>query len=349
MGFWSGKRVLVTGHTGFKGSWLCELLLSRGSEVYGLALAPDGDQSLFVQLGLAQRIDHQIGDILEPGLAMQRIEAVRPDIVLHLAAQSLVRRSYREPVLTWATNVMGTAHVLDAIRNLQAPCIVVVITTDKVYENLEWEHPYRETDALGGHDPYSASKAGTELVSSSYRTSFFSGSGVRLATARAGNVIGGGDWAEDRILPDLARSFKAGSALEVRNPAAVRPWQHVLDPLAGYLRLAEALDGPEGRRFERGFNFGPEPSDHRRVGEVVEAARAHWPGEWKDVSDPAAPHEAGQLMLSVERARSQLGWRPHWNFERAISETIGWYRGVSEGKSPLALTQAQIAAHEAGR
>lgn len=247
MSFWSGKRVLVTGHTGFKGSWLCELLLARGSQVHGLALEPT-EPALFNQLALETRLDHHVADIRDPAAVAERVRAVRPQVVLHLAAQPLVRRSYREPVGTWATNVMGTAHVLEAIRELGTPCVVVVVTTDKVYDNREWEHPYRETDMLGGHDPYSASKAGTELVSASYRKSFFSGTGVRLATARAGNVIGGGDWAEDRILPDLARAFEAERALEVRNTHAVRPWQHVLDPLSGYLCLAEALGGQEGVR-----------------------------------------------------------------------------------------------------
>lgn len=349
MGFWNGRRVLVTGHTGFKGSWLCELLLSRGSEVYGLALAPNSGPALFMQLGLADRIDHHVADIRDPAAVAERVDAVRPEVVLHLAAQPLVRRSYREPVETWATNVMGTAHILEAIRQLNTPCSVIVVTTDKVYDNREWEHPYRETDPLGGHDPYSASKAGTELVAASYRKSFFVGSGIRLATARAGNVIGGGDWAGDRILPDLARAFQAGHPLKVRNADAVRPWQHALDPLSGYLCLAEALSGSEDARFADGFNFGPEPADQRNVRALVEAARKHWPGEWEDVSNPDAPHEAGQLALSIERARSVLGWRPHWNFERSISETIRWYRGVSDGGSPLALTQAQVASYEAGQ
>lgn len=343
MQFWAGKRVLVTGHTGFKGSWLCEMLLARGAQVSGLALAPDTRPALFDQLGLSRRMDHAIGDIRDATSVAVRLRDTRPDVVLHLAAQPLVRRSYREPLETWATNVMGTAHLLEAIRHLDAPCAVVVVTTDKVYENREWEHPYRETDPLGGHDPYSASKAGTEVVAQSWRKAFFAGTGVRLVTARAGNVIGGGDWSEDRILPDLARAFGAGRPLLVRNRHAVRPWQHVLDPLAGYLLLAERLSGPDGTRFETAFNFGPEPADQRSVGALVEEARLHWTGDWTDATDPAAPHEAGQLALSIERARLMLGWQPRWDFARAVAETVGWYRDVAGGADPAALVRRQIA------
>lgn len=348
MGFWEGRRVLVTGHSGFKGSWLCEMLLGRGAVVSGLALPPETRPALFDQLGLAVRMDHALGDIRDTGFVTGRLRDVRPEVVLHLAAQPLVRRSYREPLETWATNVMGTAHVLEAVRALDAPCAVVVVTTDKVYENREWEHPYRETDPLGGHDPYSASKAGTELVAASWRKAFFARGGVRLATARAGNVIGGGDWSEDRILPDLARAFGAGSPLLVRNRHAVRPWQHVLDPLAGYLLLAERLSGEDGARFEEGFNFGPEPADQRSVGELVEAAWTHWPGEWVDASDPQAPHEAGRLALSIERARGLLGWQPRWDFARAVAETVGWYRDVAGGADPAERLRAQIAAFGGG-
>lgn len=348
MGFWAGRRVLVTGHTGFKGSWLCEMLLARGAVVSGLALAPDTRPALFAQLGLAGRMDHALGDIRDSALVAARLRDARPEVVLHLAAQPLVRRSYREPLETWATNVMGTAHVLEGVRALDAPCAVVVVTTDKVYENREWEHPYRENDPLGGHDPYSASKAGTELVAASWRKAFFAGSGVRLATARAGNVIGGGDWSEDRILPDLARAFGAGQPLLVRNRHAVRPWQHVLDPLEGYLMLAERLAGPEAARLEEGFNFGPEPADQRSVGALVEAARQHWAGDWTDSTDPKAPHEAGQLALSIERARMVLGWQPRWDFARAVEETVGWYRDVAAGADPAERVRAQIAAFGGG-
>jgi len=327
---------------------LAEMLLAEGAQVAGLALVPNTKPALFDQLGLARRMDHAHGDIRDSALVAARLREVRPEIVLHLAAQPLVRRSYREPLETWATNVMGTAHVLDAVRQLETPCAVVVVTTDKVYENREWEHPYRETDPLGGHDPYSASKAGTELVAASWRKAFFHGTGVRLATARAGNVIGGGDWSEDRILPDLARAFGAGRPLLVRNRHAVRPWQHVLDPLAGYLLLAERLSGPDGVFFEDGFNFGPEPADQRSVGALVEAARKHWAGDWTDATEPDAPHEAGRLALSIERARMVLGWQPRWDFARAVAETVGWYRDVAAGADPAERVRAQIAAFGGG-
>jgi CDP-glucose 4,6-dehydratase len=342
MGFWQGKRVLVTGHTGFKGSWMSEVLLGLGAEVRGLALAPETTPALFDQLGLAQRVEHVLGDIRDVGGVHDAIHNFEPDTVFHMAAQPLVRRSYREPIDTWASNVMGTAHVLDALRTLEKPCAVVVITTDKVYENREWEHPYREIDPLGGHDPYSASKAGTELVAASWRSAFLSRTPVRLATARAGNVIGGGDWAEDRILPDLARAFSAGAALRIRNRNATRPWQHVLDPIHGYLLLAEALAGTEAGHFERGFNFGPEQSDQRSVGELVEAAQRYWAGAVHVATDPDAPHEAGRLSLSIERARQMLGWQPRWGFEEAVAETILWYRGVAQGADPQALLRQQI-------
>ena len=345
---WQGKRVLVTGHTGFKGSWLCEMLLGRGAVLSGLALPPETTPALFDQLGLARRMDHATLDIRDAGAVAARVRDVAPDIVLHLAAQPLVRRSYREPVETWATNVMGTAHLLDALTRLDRAIAVVVVTTDKVYDNREWVHAYRETDRLGGHDPYSASKAGTELVAQSWRKSFGGGaSGLRIATARAGNVIGGGDWSEDRILPDLMRALAAGQALSLRNPHAVRPWQHVLDPLAGYLTLAERLATSSEAQWQDGFNFGPEAVDLRTVRDLVDTALGHWPGRWVDASDPAAPHEAGRLALTIDKARATLGWAPRWSFETAVSETVSWYRGLHDGQDAKALTTAQIAAHAA--
>ena len=345
---WRGKRVLVTGHTGFKGSWLCEMLLGRGAELAGLALPPETKPALFEQLGLAHRMDHATLDICDAGAVAGRVREVAPEIVLHLAAQPLVRRSYREPVATWATNVMGTAHLLDALNHLDRPIAVVIVTTDKVYENREWVHAYRETDRMGGHDPYSASKAGTELVAQSWRKSFGGGThGLRIATARAGNVIGGGDWSEDRIIPDLMRALAAGQALSLRNPNSVRPWQHVLDPLTGYLALAEKLAMSPDARWQDGFNFGPEAVDLRTVCNLVDTALGHWPGDWVEASGSTAPHEAARLALTIDKARASLGWAPRWDFETAVLETVSWYRWLHEGQDVRAVTRAQIAAHQA--
>ncbi|MCC6007838.1 MAG: CDP-glucose 4,6-dehydratase [Rhodobacteraceae bacterium] len=343
-GPWAGRRVLVTGHTGFKGAWLSHWLLRLGCEVHGLALPPDTTPALFDQLGLARRMAHRIGDIRTPGLVEARVAEVQPDAIFHLAAQPLVLRSYADPVETWATNVMGTLHLLEGARALRRPCALVVVTTDKVYENREWPHPYRESDRLGGHDPYSASKAAAELVAASHARAFLRDGPVRLATARAGNVIGGGDWAENRILPDLARALAAGRELPVRNPGAIRPWQHVLDPLAGYLALAARM--LEGVPVPEAVNFGPEPADQASVARLVGLALSHWPGRWQDASDPTAPHEAGRLALSIELARTDLHWTPRWGLQDAVARTIEWYRAVHEGADPRTLTDAQIAAFE---
>jgi CDP-glucose 4,6-dehydratase len=343
---WSGRRVLITGHTGFKGSWLSHWLLRRGAEVFGLSLAPDTTPALFDQLDLADRMNHRTGDIRTAGIVADRVAEVQPNAIFHLAAQPLVLQSYTDPVETWGTNVMGTLHVLEAARALTLPCALVVITTDKVYENREWPYPYREPDRLGGHDPYSSSKAATELVVASHARSFLKGGPVRLATARAGNVIGGGDWAENRILPDLARALAAKEPLALRNPAAIRPWQHVLDPLAGYMAMAEQMLA--GSPVPDAVNFGPEPDDLAPVRRLVEIALQHWPGTWQDASDPDAPHEAGRLTLSIELARATLGWAPRWGLENAVARSIEWYRGVHEGADPVALTDAQITAFEAG-
>lgn len=348
MGFWQDKRVLVTGHTGFKGAWLCELLLGRGAHVTGLALPPEDDGSLFTRLQLKSRMPGDFVDVRDAAALAEAVEAAKPEIVLHLAAQSLVRRSYRDPVGTWATNVMGTAHLLEALRSLSAPVTAVIVTTDKVYENHEWPHAYRENDALGGHDPYSASKAATELVSASWRRSF-GDTHLKIATARAGNVIGGGDWAEDRLVPDIIRALMSGRPIEIRNPASIRPWQHVLDPLHGYLLLAEKLHGSKpGAAFETAYNFGPELSDVSPVETLVETILSHWPGKWIDASDPGAAHEAGRLSLTIEKAKSELGWKPVWSFERAVEMTVEWYRQVAGGSDAAEICQAQIAAFETG-
>lgn len=348
--FWNGRKVLLTGHTGFKGAWLALWLHKLGARVTGVALPPEGERSLFEQLNIARDIDHRIADIRDAGLMAGITREVEPQIVLHLAAQSLVLRGYRQPLETWSTNVLGTANVLDALRQLDHPCAAVIITTDKVYRNNEWEFGYRETDRLGGHDPYSTSKAAAELVVDSWRKSFLSGSSpVRVASARAGNVIGGGDWSENRIVPDLVRALSKGEAIEVRNPSAVRPWQHVLEPLGGYLLLAERLYGSPEVSYQDAFNFGPAAEAERTVRELVEEALKHWQGTWRDASRPGMPHEAGRLALSVERARARLGWLPRWDFARSVAETISWYRESQAGDANQirSRTLAAIARYEA--
>lgn len=341
---WTGRRVLITGHTGFKGSWLCHWLLRKGADVAGLALAPDTTPALFDQLGLAERMDHAVGDIRDADLVAFRVSEIQPDVLFHLAAQPLVLQSYVDPIGTWGTNVMGTMHVLEAARQLTKPCSLVVITTDKVYENRDWPYSYREVDRLGGHDPYSSSKAAVEILSASYDKAYLKDSPLRMATARAGNVIGGGDWAENRILPDLARAMAKGEPLAIRNPAAVRPWQHVLDPLAGYICLAEHL--MTGGDVPKALNFGPETSDLASVRALIEIALKHWPGHWEDASDPSAPHEAEILSLSIELARSALNWSPRWGLKEAVGRSVDWYKAVEEGADPVALTDAQIADFE---
>jgi len=327
MTFWNGKRVLLTGHTGFKGSWLGLWLTSKGARVTGIALAPDTDPALFLQLDLARDLDHRVCDIRNAEAINAIVRETRPDVILHLAAQALVLRSYRQPLETWATNVMGTANLLEAARALDHTCAIVAVTTDKVYRNNEWEFGYRESDHLGGHDPYSASKAATEIVIESWRKSYLSRpSPVRMASARAGNVIGGGDWSENRIVPDIVRALSAGREIYVRNPAAIRPWQHVLEPLGGYLTLAEKLYASSDEAYQAAFNFGPTADAERSVRELVGAVLETWPGRWRDASDPGAPHEAGRLALNIDRARVRLGWTPRWTFKQSVHETIAWYR-----------------------
>lgn len=348
MGFWRGRRVLITGHTGFKGAWLSHWLLAQGATVFGLALPSDTDPALFGQLDLGRRMDSSLGDVRDAEVVQRRIDSTAPEVVFHLAAQSLVRRSYRDPVATFATNVMGTVHVLQALRAATSRVALVAITTDKVYENREWVHAYRETDALGGHDPYSASKAACEIAIASWRKSFLSAGHVGVAAARAGNVIGGGDWAEDRLLPDFIRAARADRALEVRNPNALRPWQHVLDPLAGYMALAEKLHAGD-LAAEDAFNFGPEAADQRRVGDVLQAAAVHWPVPLQLATQTDAPHEAGLLALSIDKARATLGWSARWRFDAAVARTVNWYRAVHQGQDARAVTDADLDAFEAGR
>jgi CDP-glucose 4,6-dehydratase len=349
---YGNKRVLVTGHTGFKGSWLCEWLLGMEAQVHGFALPPSTRPALFEQLQLENRISrHQLGDVRNLSELLNYVQEVQPEFVFHLAAQPLVRLSYQEPVETYATNVMGTVNLLESLRLLRKPCSVVVVTTDKCYENKEWTHAYREEDPMGGHDPYSSSKGAAELVVSAYRRSFFSSERhVKLASARAGNVIGGGDWATDRIVPDCIRALQVSLAIPVRNKVATRPWQHVLEPLSGYLQLGAALHGAQGgvlcpESYCTGFNFGPSLSSNRTVLDLVQEILKHQNGNWIDASDPHAPHEAGRLNLAIDKAFHLLGWQPRWDFSRTVEKTVAWYQAAASLKSPdqfQELTRQQI-------
>lgn len=331
-GAYAGKKVFVTGHTGFKGSWLCEWLLALGAEVTGYSLAPNTNPALFNQLGLKSRLHHIIGDIRDFGKLNRALQNAKPDFVFHLAAQPLVRESYARPVETFETNLTGTVNVLESLRGLKKPCAAVFITTDKCYENRERHRGYAETDPLGGHDPYSASKATAEIAISSYRRSFFKNHPVKIASVRAGNVIGGGDWAADRIVPDSIRALQKKLPVPVRNKISTRPWQHVLEPLGGYLWLAAKLAALKtgDEKFCSAFNFGPGREANRTVRELVEEILKHWPGGWADKSNPHAVHEAQLLHLVTTKARRALGWRPVWNFPATIRETVEWYREVTQ-------------------
>ena len=345
--FWRNKRVLVTGHSGFKGSWLTLWLRKLGAEVTGVSLQPDSAPSLFEHAQVAAACSSHFADIRDQQAIVSAIHQARPQIVLHLAAQSLVRRSYRQPVLTFDTNVMGTAHVLEALRELDDVRVAVVVTTDKVYRNREWPWPYREDDPLGGHDPYSASKAASEIVVASYRHAFLTARGVAVASARAGNVIGGGDWSEDRLLPDAIRAWQRGERLEVRRPEAVRPWQHVLEPLSGYLDLAARLwDQPS---LAGAYNFGPHTHEAATVREVIELARvAYGQGDVKYGAGDEGPHEANWLALEIAKARAILGNAPRWDLTTGVNRTVAWYRAHHAGADAAALCEADINDFEAG-
>lgn len=347
--FWAGKRVLVTGHTGFKGGWLTLWLARLGAKVTGIALAPNTNPDLFTlaRVSDAAQASH-FADIRDGEAFARLIRAAKPEIVFHLAAQPLVRASYRAPVETFAANVMGTAHLLDALRGLDATRVAVMITTDKVYHNRETPYPYREDDALGGYDPYSASKGASEIVIASYRDSFLSEQGIAIASARAGNVIGGGDWSEDRLIPDAIRAWQAGKPLEIRRPQAIRPWQHVLEPLHGYLTLAEKLWSDPS--LAGGYNIGPHTHEAATVREVIEHARAvYGSGDVHYGDGTQGPHEAGWLALETAKARVALGLAPRWPITESVRRTIAWYRALQDGADARALCEAEIAAYEAGQ
>ncbi|HEY9216146.1 MAG TPA: CDP-glucose 4,6-dehydratase [Ancylobacter sp.] len=334
-----GRHVLVTGHSGFKGSWLTLWLQALGAKVTGISLPPETSPSHWDLLKL-DATSHYV-DIRNEALLRDTILQAMPDMVFHLAAQPLVRRSYQNPLETWATNVMGTANVLDACRQLPDLKAIVVVTTDKCYENREWVWGYREIDPLGGHDPYSASKAGSELVAASFRRSFFSApDSPLLATARAGNVIGGGDWSEDRLIPDMVRAVGAGTPVEIRSPNATRPWQHVLECLSGYLLLGQRL--LEGdRTCAEAWNFGPDREGNRPVKEVLAALKANWPAVAWHTTDQKQPHEAGLLQLDSDKARRGLAWQPVWSFQEGVAMTAEWYRSWQERGELISRQQLQ--------
>jgi CDP-glucose 4,6-dehydratase len=357
---YAGKTVWVSGHTGFKGAWLASWLLELGAKVHGFALPPPTAPSLFDQIDLGKRLQHEVADLRDPVAVKRSIQAAQPDFVFHLGAQAIVRVSYDQPLETYMTNVLGTIHVMEALRTLEKPCAAVLITTDKCYENREWLHGYREEDPLGGFDPYSSSKAAAEIAIASWRRSFFASHPVRIASVRAGNVIGGGDWAKDRIVPDCIRALQQGQAVPVRNKMATRPWQHVLDPLSAYLWLAAVLSRPslrpyQAHLFTSAFNFGPCLEANRTVAELVAEVLKHWPGRWEDQSDSNAVHEAKLLNLAVDKAFHLLDWRPVWGFQEAVAATVAWYRQANEaGDSASAsrqlheLTRQQIREYEEG-
>ncbi len=349
--FWSGRKVLLTGHTGFKGAWLALWLLSLGADVAGFSSGIPTERSLFEDLGLARDLTDLRADVRDLAALVAALKREQPSIVLHLAAQPLVRLSYDEPVETYATNVMGTVNVLEAVRQTCGVDVALIVTSDKCYENREWIRGYRESDAMGGYDPYSSSKGCAEIVASAYARSYFdSGTGTRVLSARAGNVFGGGDWAIDRLVPDLIRGFQSDTPVRIRNPSAIRPWQHVLEPLSGYLLLCErAAERPELR--SQGWNLGPNPASEVSVRDLADRICALWPRRdgWIDVSTETHQHEAHYLTLDSTKARHLLGWRPRWSLDEALDATLEIYRSAATGNSLKVLALAQIERYAGAR
>ncbi|WP_019556963.1 CDP-glucose 4,6-dehydratase [Thiomicrorhabdus arctica] len=323
--FWQGKRVFLTGHTGFKGSWLSLWLGSLGAVVKGYALIPPTFPSLFDEANVAQKIDSEIGNIGDLNQLSASMIAFNPDILIHMAAQPLVRLSYKQPIETYETNVMGTVKVLEAARNCPNLKSIVSVTTDKCYENKEWVWGYREDESMGGYDPYSSSKGCAELVTSAYRRSFMQEKGIGLASARAGNVIGGGDWADDRLIPDILKAFEHHQAVVIRNPMSTRPWQHVLEPLSGYLVLAQNLyQHPD--QYAEGWNFGPRDEDAKQVDWILDCMVKKWPGTSWELDKDAHPHEAGYLKLDISKAKSRLNWQPTWPLDKTLEKIVQWHQ-----------------------
>ncbi len=344
--FWGDKSVFITGHTGFKGGWLSLWLQKAAARVHGYSLAPPTEPNFFTEAQVVERmLSSTIADIRDGAVLKSAMQQAQPEIVFHLAAQPLVRHSYVEPVATYAANVMGTVNLLEAVRATPSVRAVVVITTDKCYENREWVWGYREDEPLGGYDPYSSSKACAELVTAAYRRSFLEEAGVALATVRAGNVIGGGDWAEDRLIPDFLRALEQGETLEIRSPGAIRPWQHALEPLAGYLLLAEKLFAV-GNDFAGAWNFGPADTDARSVQWIVERLVSLVPGAKWQCNEDEQPHEANYLKLDSSKAKAQVGWQPRWQLETALDRTLAWHHAWRNGTEMHAFTLAQIAEYE---
>jgi len=344
--FWKNKSVFLTGHTGFKGGWTAHWLNELGAKVYGYALAPPTEPNFFTETKLRERIaGSTIGDICDLENLAKAIKQAKPDTLIHMAAQPLVRESYSTPVETFASNVLGTVNVLEAARQAGTIKAIVNITTDKCYENKEWLWPYRENDRLGGHDPYSASKACAEIAAAAYRNSFLTEAGIHLASVRAGNVIGGGDWATDRLIPDFLRAIDRDEILTLRSPNAVRPWQHVLEPLSGYLLLAEKLH-QAGEVFAEAWNFGPSEEDAKPVSWIVERLCKQIPGSKWQTENTKQPHEAALLKLDSSKVKSKLGWSPRWNLETALSKTVEWHQAWRNQKDMAAVTSAQIYSYQ---